>query len=497
MKKTDFNTPQRQSVKGILIMFADNLQGFVRALWLPILLVFSRAESNKLFFLGLMFAVICILFVVIAYIKYRNFTFFLDEHNREFVIQKGVITKRKVVVKLERIQQVNINQSFIQKIAGVYSVDIDTAGSSKKEVSIRAVDHDLAQLLKEKLLAGEKQNVRDEETETYVETILEINPLTLLKVGLTSNYGRSIALIFGFFFYIIETFKDLSESALVTQDQVSGLIGEDFEKLSISILILVVLFVLLAINVGRTYIKFFDFKIQNNQGAILLNFGLFAKKNTLLKPSKVQVTIFSRNFIQKKLELFNLKIKQASSTEFNDKESGKSDIEIPGCSENERNKLFRMIYGNKELPEKEFKPDYRYLIKASFIAFLIMIPFGVFLYFSDAFSTQAIFIIIPIVAALMALIIFLRFKNYRLYISPDFIMFKSNVWDIEYKLVEPYKIQGITVKQYLWHKAADVAHLRLHTAAGDLGFDFIKYHEIKPYIDLWLYEAEKSNRKWM
>lgn len=497
MNNTDFSIPQRQSVKGVLIMFADNVQGFIRAWWLPIFLILVRSEGSKLFYFGLfLFFVIAVLGFT-AYLKYRNFTFCLDEKNGEFIIQKGVITKSKVVIKLERIQQVNINQTFVQKLVNVYSVDVDSAGSTQKEVSIRAVNHRLAQLLKEKLLEGEKEQHTESVENVVDETILKISPLTLIKVGLTSNYGRSIALLTGFFFYIYESFRDLSESAIVTEEQVSGLVDGALEKFSVSILILALLFVLLSINVGRMLVKYFDFKMMRQRGTMILNFGLFAKKNTLLKPSKVQVTVFSRNYIQKKLDLFNLKIKQASASEFDDKESGKSDIEIPGCSTVERNNIFRMIYGEKEFPAKEFKPDYRYIVRATAIGIFITIPLWVFLYFSDEFSGQTILILMAVAALVMGLIIFFKFKNYRMFISPDFIMVKSNAWDVEYKLVEPYKIQGISVKQYLWHKSADVAHLTFHTAAGDLNFDFIRYSRIKPYINLWLYEAEKSNRKWM
>jgi putative membrane protein len=42
----------------------------------------------------------------------------LDAENQEFIITEGVFNKTKTAIQLRKIQQVNINQSFIQKLIG-------------------------------------------------------------------------------------------------------------------------------------------------------------------------------------------------------------------------------------------------------------------------------------------------------------------------------------------------------------------------------------------
>jgi putative membrane protein len=42
---------------------------------------------------------------------------FLDAENQEFITE-GVLNKTKTAIQLRKIQQVNINQSFIQKLVG-------------------------------------------------------------------------------------------------------------------------------------------------------------------------------------------------------------------------------------------------------------------------------------------------------------------------------------------------------------------------------------------
>ena len=117
--ESSFNIPQRQSLVGVVVMFTDTLQKLIRSLW-PILLIwiFRLDDLNKLH-ISLGAGVVVLLLGVIAYLKYYNFTFFLDEDNDEFVIKEGILNKSRIAIPLEKIQQVNINQSFIQKIIGV------------------------------------------------------------------------------------------------------------------------------------------------------------------------------------------------------------------------------------------------------------------------------------------------------------------------------------------------------------------------------------------
>ncbi|MBC8644500.1 PH domain-containing protein [Flavobacterium lindanitolerans] len=113
--RLDFTTPQRQSVTGIIVMFADTFQGVVRAMWVPLLLILFKLKQDQYLVVGLGFLGLVVLTTVIGYLKYRNFTFYLDEEKQEFVLRKGVINKSRISIQLSKIQQVDINQSIIQK----------------------------------------------------------------------------------------------------------------------------------------------------------------------------------------------------------------------------------------------------------------------------------------------------------------------------------------------------------------------------------------------
>ncbi|HKO75683.1 MAG TPA: PH domain-containing protein, partial [Flavobacterium sp.] len=137
----DFSKPQRQSIVGIFVVFIYSLQGYAKALW-PILVIwiFKFNEINKVYLVAgtlIIFAIVGI----VSYLRYLNFTFYIDQENDEFIITEGILNKTITTIQLYKIQQVNINQSLIQRLVGVYELVVDTAGSNKNEGSIKAISY--------------------------------------------------------------------------------------------------------------------------------------------------------------------------------------------------------------------------------------------------------------------------------------------------------------------------------------------------------------------
>ena len=282
---SDFSQPQRQSLIGVLVMFADTFQKALRALW-PLLIVWILKidESNKAYF-GLGALAIIIVVAIIAYLKYLNFTFFLDDVNEEFVIKKGILTKSRIAIPLDKIQQVNINQSLIQKIIGVHALEVDTAGSSGKEVAIRAIKHDLALSLKERLMEeGEKkQAILDEaayvnSTKHAEHSFIEISLVSLLKTGITSNYSRSFALLLAFVITTFQYIEDYIRYSGYEEDPLRQYLDPQVLLRFITFIVIGILVVTLLINLTRTIVRYFNFRITKQQSSLLLSYGLLNTK---------------------------------------------------------------------------------------------------------------------------------------------------------------------------------------------------------------------------
>lgn len=495
-----FNKPQRQSKVGILVLFFYTLQKFGRAFF-PIILIFLvKSEKVNMLFLipGVLFTLA--LLGLYAYFSYLNFTFYIDKENDEFVINEGIFNKSKTTIQLDKIQQVNINQSLIQKIIGVYALEVDTAGSAKKEGSIKAISHELALVLKAKLLDNEKKvNQSDELTVTEIvsdepKPFIKIGLLTLLKIGITSNYLRSIGLLFLFYSTVQENLRNFSETDYLDGSQLDDYFAAQSFLQGILIVGIALILIVLLVNIVRTVVKFFGFTISKQQGSLLLSFGLFNTKSTIVKPEKVQITTITRNFFQRKMDILEIKIQQAKS---DDLESKKDNIEIPGCNDVEKNEILKLIFNTVPQKGVMLKPNWRNLRFSAFLG--IVLPLS--LYFGFGYYLEPLAFDYAFVAVgytiFVAVILIFSYRNNRLFVSDDYIIIQSGAWDVDNKIIQIGKIQALTTSQLFWHKTPNIGSLTIHTAGGDVRFSLGDFKTIKQYVNLWLYEVESKNINWM
>ncbi|WP_293788644.1 PH domain-containing protein [uncultured Pedobacter sp.] len=496
----DFSKPQRESALGIIIMGAHTMLKIGKATFFLFLIAFLKMSGTSFVYLILgIFAIIAFSFIL-AYIWYLKFNFFLDKEKQEFVVNKGIFNRDQVIIQLDKIQQVNINQNILQKIIGVYGLKIDTAGAHGEEVSIKAIDETSAYNLKEHLITRQTdtQQEAERDSDRINETpFLRISSWTLLKVGLTSNYGQSLALIVAFFYTVIYEGRQLLDAFKINKDEIQHTVTGMLTIVTVCFLIACLLIVLLVVNLVRTFYKYFELEISENSNTLLLSSGLIAKKNTLITPNKVQTTTYSQNYFQKKMDMFNMRLKQAH---FGQSKKGHemqgNTLEIPGCNAGERDEILKMILGKLPPKGKTFIPDWRFLNLPIF--FKLIVPVSFFLIIALNMPEVKPYIGIAIAYLVLGVVmIYISYRRHRISVSQDFIIKTGGIWDISNEIVLTGKIQAITTFQYPWHKGVDVGHLTLHTAAGQIHFKYGNYTEIKQLVNYWLYQVESRDENWM
>ncbi|WAC40670.1 PH domain-containing protein [Pedobacter sp. SL55] len=394
----DFSEPQRQSAAGILINGAYIVQRFVRAMFIPLVLLIFKSNKIALLYTALGLVAVLVVSLIYGYFYYRKFTFYLDTLKQEFVIDKGVFGRKNLTIPVEKIQQVNINQGFLQKLIGVYSLQVDTAGSDSKEVNISAISGQIAFALKEHLLNGEKEAISEQNNDELAASqhlqketpFIKISAATLLKIGLTSNYGRSIALLITFGYAVFHNIKELLKAFDNDNGQIEAVLKSGITIISIGVLLAAIVLILLVTNVIRTFVKYFDFQISKHQKSLLISSGLLAKKNTLLHPSKVQLTEYSQNYFQKKIGLFNMALKQAhAGQQQSEKEVRSNNMEVPGCSASEKDEVLRMILGKLPAEGTRYKPNFRFMNLP--VLFWVVIPLAAYFLFFSTYPRLGLF----------------------------------------------------------------------------------------------------------
>lgn len=486
-QNNSFFSPQRQSKIGIILLFLYNAAQLVKNFWFAVIFLWTKREKLDFLSIGASVAVFLLLLLMYSILHYRNFTYQIDADAQEFVIREGTFNKSVLHIKTQNVQEVTISQPFIHRLLNIYKLEIDSPGSSEKEIVVRALSHKNATDLKAYLTANAGTKETKEETnEVFHQRIHDkISFKNLLRYSVTSNYLQSFVGFVSIVGYVISELDDLLKntrfedhleySHILDSAITSSLLLIFF--LVISVLILGILF-----NTLKNIIGFYDFKITENERSFSLEHGLLSTKNFLISKQKVQVVSETQNRLQKLMNISALKLLQIGSKDY-DKKSAR----IPGIDDALKAKVLQSIW--HEMPEftEILRPNYRWII-AKNIQFVIL-PFCIAILVFWLFSFYYIFPII-IFAAIVELMILASYYNLRLSISDHFIQKKAGVWDVDTHTFKIEQLQTVKISQYFWQKKSNLGRITFYTAAGSYSFPAVDFTKVKQLLNLAVYKIE-------
>ncbi|WP_312075962.1 PH domain-containing protein [Chryseobacterium sp.] len=494
-KRNSFFQPQRQSKTGIVLLFLYNTGMVIKNLWVLIVLFFVKRDNVELWMIVSAVILALLILIASAVLQYFNFKYYIDEENQEFVIHEGIINTSVIKIKLENIQEVNISQPFIHRFFNIYKLEVDTPGSSEKEVKISALTKQNALDLKEYLLTETKieshNELKDnilEETEVKEARSLKISTFSILKYGITSNYIQSflalVSLVIYGFSELVNILKKVEFDTKFDYDSVE----EQFLAFSIPVIIGIVVIAIIIgiiINAGRTIIKFFNFKIAENSKSFSFEYGLFNTRNSIVNKSKVQVITETENWIQKKMNISYVKFLQIGKNE----EEEKNVAAVPGINFKEKQNLIAAIWKENPVFNHILKPNFRLIILNTF-QFIVIPLFWVFIIEKDLLLSYW-FLILPFVVIVESCIL-IYFLNLRLFYNERFIRIKSGIWDIDNRTFEVEKLQTVKISQYFWQRKTNLGSITFYTSAGRFKIGALHFKKLKKLLNYCMYKIETN-----
>lgn len=121
-------------------ILAFYLKGLVVAVAAGLVLALATRIFDDHVNTGMVFLVVLVILgltVLIGFIKRVTTTYAITD--RRLHIKRGIISREIQQTRLERVQNVNYNQTFFQRILQVGDVDFDTAGSGDYDFSFDGV----------------------------------------------------------------------------------------------------------------------------------------------------------------------------------------------------------------------------------------------------------------------------------------------------------------------------------------------------------------------
>lgn len=496
MSNSQLYQPNRQSVKGLVVLILIGLQGAIRSFW-PLIAIYvikneELSEKRDLFLSVLV--VLFVLLIVHAVLFYLHFYFYIE--GSKFILKKGYLNKKTLSISFERIQNINTRQNLIQQFLNVYTLEVDTAGSVKKELKIHAISKALADELKHVIEEGRKElvetdfSVSDKSVDLPAQKILSLSMFDLLKIGISNNHFKTALLILAFGMQLFQDIKDLFKTEAEKYSNELLTYVSDSGWLIVTGLLVFFLFISVLFSMFQTFLKYFDLNLSKKAKAYKLTSGLLNKKDVLIPHKKVQDLRWETNPLRKVFGIYKLQIGQVASAAL--KESQK--VDVPGCLQSHLT-LIRSDFFSDSLVENEEKllPNRVYLWRYWFIiGWLVLLPFVFFYY------RQALFwIFVPVYLAIVFFLSLRAFKRKYMQVNEDQLLVSSGMFGQEWFQAKLYKLQAVKFKQSVFQKRKGLASVHMYTASGKETIPFIDAGLAYKLYTFLLYKIEVSKEEWM
>ena len=495
----NFSNFSKQSTKGILVIYIALIYKTIKLTWVLLFFVlkdFSKISSVNLNYIYLGLASVLIFLLIRAYLVYKNFQFKVA--NEHFILKQGILKKTNTAIPFDRIQNINFKQNIVQQIISVFEVSIETAGSSKTEISIKALSIEKATALKEIISKNTEFN-KEIIKEVEAKPLVKIGVKELFKVSLTENHLQNLFLFFALLIGFFQQIQQITDS-LGQTESLDGFIQENTNAVSASFFLILVLLVILTVvalltSFVRIFLIHFNLTAYLKKDAFEINQGLFTKKSIVLKKQKVQNIKVSTNPLKRLIGIHFVTFKQAVSGKLNNKKKDKL-IRIVGCKTAQIETIKSSLFNAESVEnnEKQF-PDTYYKRRIFIFTFLFLTILYSVLYL--VFSHNEILYSLVLVIPLVVFLIFKKVKKRFYKISDEMLMVGKGLLETHYIYLELFKVQNIQMEQTIFQKRSNVSDLILQTASGKIKIPCLNFDEAIKIYNHTLYKVETSQKAWM
>ena len=411
---------------------------------------------------------------------YRRYDYELTEDTLD--ISSGVISRREREIPYRRIQNVDVSRSVIQRAIGVAAVDLETAGGSSTEGSIRFVSPAEATRLQREVqrrkssgATGEGEDPRpDAEASAGDETdgrpaqeadtgsgavgpaeeeLFAISPTELALVGALSFDGRLIGLLAflssGSVPVLSSVIPDASAVAL-TATAIAGVGG--------------LFLVSWVLGAGVAFSNYYGFRLSRAGDELRYERGLFRRYNGSIPTEKVQALRLTDNPAKRALGYASLSIETAGYAPGQGGEQG-SQAAVPIATTDRVYRLAREVesFGDPRFNRPPKRIRWRYAFRYTvLVGLLVAVAFGVDWYLGAGlpwYAPAALLLAVPPAAHL-------KWKHRGYWLGEDHLLTRNGFWSRTVTVVPYYRIQNVIDTRTLFQRRWDVATVVADTAGS-------------------------------
>jgi putative membrane protein len=417
------------------------------------------------------------------------------------LIRSGVINKKQLDIKFDRIQGVYTQQNAVYRVLNLVTVTFDTAGSSGSEGNLPAVTREFAQDLRSQIGGAKSGRTTDELDDTdALQPLLQLEWRDMVRIGLSD---RRALIVFALIGPLMEQMGDQIQG-YVDRALTSAAFGATQIGVSTGIYIgvglTVGLFLLFAIiSIAAAFLRYHNFELFLDGRTLRSNGGLLTHHEHSMDLEKIQTLRLQQGIVQNWLDRYKLTARQAISGRKHGGGAAKM-FTIPVVTSQQADVLRPLLLADEagrlsqDPRNSAFLPVSRYYMRSR-ILFVGLLPatlISLFLYGEAGVVGLIALIWIPLVTALS----WRNWKRAGYQFDDDEIIRRSGLMGYRTVSLLFRKVQRVTVTQSRYQRRKGLASLRMHMASGRVSIPYIEHAQAQQLRDYILYRVESSQKAW-
>ncbi|MDJ0940514.1 MAG: PH domain-containing protein [Woeseiaceae bacterium] len=503
MSKADALGWQRASPLAVVFFIGRIVQAIVKNAVqslapLAAFLVAYRGDVKSM--ITIIATVATVALIVSAVLRYWFFRFRIEDE--QIRIREGVVRKKQLDIKFDRIQGVNTEQNFIFRIFNLFTVRFDTAGSAGEEGYLPAVRQSLAEDLQSRLrlrtpvveAEDEAQAVEDASPE---KTLLRLGLGDMVRIGLAD---RRALLVFAFLGPVFEQMGEQTQRAIADYaETAAGQLAAFGYWAGVMVVVGFVLFILILLagfSIIAAVLRYHDFQLSFADNRLRAVGGLLTRHENTMRTGKVQVFRARQGLVMRMFGRFKLSASQAASG----KTPTNKTFTVPVADLAFTERLHRLIF-DEEGRRLSVRPDDARFLRMSPMWFRSRVlqwtlpPAMVIVLLTLATGDLAplrMLLFVP----LTVLLTYQAWSRFGYLYDEDGLVRRSGLfgWRVDAFLFR--KVQRITIKQSPFQRRRGVATLRMYLASGSVRLPYIDARTATELRDYILFKVESSQRAW-
>jgi putative membrane protein len=489
---------QRTSPFAVLFFFGKVLQTIMQNAWqsfapfAAFVYAYEGELATSIVLGGIAFLAIT---TTVSVLNYWFFRFQLNEDS--ILIRQGVIKKKQLDIKFDRIQGINTQQNFVFRFFGLVTIKFDTAGSSGNEGNLPAVSRKFAQSLRARISnRGTSEDV--EEVVPDADPLLTLGWRDIVRIGLSD---RRALLVFAAISPLIERIDDDAYGMAI--NYVENAAGDVFQASAMAATVLFIaaaigLITLLgAISVAAAFLRYYNFELYLDGSNLRSRGGLLTQHEVSMHLGKIQTLRLQQGVVMRLLNKYHLSARQARSSHKQGKSKNFIVPIVTGDVADHLRELLLEPEGDQltQIPtSNRFRQVSPYYMRTRFLVVSLLPTIIATAVFSQMLGAIGLAFLLWLPAS--ALLIYQSWRRDGYHCSNEGIVRRSGVLGYRSVALLYRKVQRVTVSQSRYQRRKKLATLRVYMASGSVKIPYIGHDTAKQLRDYILYKVESSQQAW-